>query len=362
MIAPQQFGCFPVFGCSATKCEPNPVKYGTGYIPGDVLPAEHLNWFLANDTQGYNLLCAGVSSIEQELATLLSCSGCTPDPTSCSQVYNAVMYQINACITACTAPKAHASSATTYGVGNADCYGHLKISDEFSCVLSACSGVAASQYALATAYACLANCGAQLGDTAGCALNLEAAAGTCGTAARSDHVHPYPDRFGNVSEGQYVRIGSVVGNRFYLSGDYFVPGSDVIQTRDVSVAFAYYAQTALSATCAGFCCCDACVYLCLNNAAGCNCCSCVRAGGFICNKRSVPVIITMPIPPYMACSRATNMCCQLNLYTDICGPMPQSLVQVEANSSLCFCYAMPTSCCTCRCCVLLRYRELGYAI
>lgn len=196
MIAPQQFGCFPVFGCSATKCEPNPVKYGTGYIPGDVLPAEHLNWFLANDTQGYNLLCTGVSSIEQELATILSCSGCTPDPTSCSQVYNAVMYQINACITACTAPKDHASSATTYGVGNADCYGHLKISDEFSCVLSACSGVAASQYALATAYACLATCGAQLGDTAGCELGWPGLIGCCSTAARSDHVHPYPDRFG----------------------------------------------------------------------------------------------------------------------------------------------------------------------
>lgn len=191
MIAPQQFGCYPVFGCAATKCEPNPVKYETGYIPGDVLPAEHLNWFLGNDTAGYNLLCAGVSSIEQELATVLSCAGCTPDPTSCSQVYNAVMYQINACITACSAPKAHASSETTYGVGNADCYGHLKLSDTFDSVLSACSGVAASQCALATAYACLSASGAQLGNTKGCALGT-AAAGTATTAARSDHVHPLP--------------------------------------------------------------------------------------------------------------------------------------------------------------------------
>lgn len=192
MIAPQQFGCYPVFGCAATKCQPQPVKYETGYIPGDVLPAEHLNWFLGNDTAGYNLLCAGVSSIEQELATLLSCAGCTPDPTSCSQVYNAVMYQINACITACSAPKSHASSANTYGVGNADCYGHLKLSDTYDSVLEACQGVAASQFALATAYACLSCCGAQLGDTAGCALGT-ASAGVAGTAARSDHVHPIPE-------------------------------------------------------------------------------------------------------------------------------------------------------------------------
>lgn len=217
MIAPQQFGCYPVFGCAATKCEPNPVKYETGYIPGDVLPAEHLNWFLGNDTAGYNLLCAGVSSIEQELATVLSCAGCTPDPTSCSQVYNAVMYQINACISACTAPKDHASSATTYGVGNAGCYGHLKISDEFSCVLSACSGVAASQCALATAYACLSVSGAQLGDTNGCALGT-ASAGTCNTAARSDHVHPKPTTVTNSNKVCTV-VASGNGNRHVLLGE-----------------------------------------------------------------------------------------------------------------------------------------------
>lgn len=360
MIAPQQFGCFPVFGCSATKCEPNPVKYGTGYIPGDVLPAEHLNWFLANDTQGYNLLCAGVSSIEQELATILSCAGCTPDPTSCSQVYNAVMYQINACITACTAPKDHASSATTYGVGNADCYGHLKISDEFSCVLSACSGVAASQYALATAYACLANCGAQLGDTAGCALGFEGAAGTCGTAARSDHVHPYPDRLGNVSEGQYVRIGSAVGNRFYLSGDYIAPGSSVIQSKCVAVAFAYNAQSAIQAERAGYCRCDACVFLCLHNAVGCSCCSNAVGCAYIRNNNSVPVIITMPVPPFMICYKVVDACCSFNSYYKIEGPVPYSLVQVEANSSINIKYLIPFSCCSRKCCQNLYYRELGY--
>lgn len=90
------------------------------------------------------------------------------------------------------APNNHASDQTTYGVGSATAYGHLKISDSYSAVLTECSGVAASQYALATVYTCLAACaGAPLGNTAGCALGT-AAAGSCSTAARSDHVHPMP--------------------------------------------------------------------------------------------------------------------------------------------------------------------------
>lgn len=90
------------------------------------------------------------------------------------------------------APTSHASSATTYGVGSADNYGHLKISDTYTSVLAACSGVAASQMALACVYAVAAAAAAgniSLGNTAGCALGT-AAAGTAITAARSDHVHP----------------------------------------------------------------------------------------------------------------------------------------------------------------------------
>lgn len=94
------------------------------------------------------------------------------------------------------APTSHASSATTYGVGSADNYGHLKISDTYTSVLAACSGVAASQMALACVYAVAAAAAAgnvSLGNTAGCALGT-AAAGTAITAARSDHVHPKPSR------------------------------------------------------------------------------------------------------------------------------------------------------------------------
>lgn len=56
------------------------------------------------------------------------------------------------------APTMHASCETTYGVGNASCYGHLKISDTYaSCVGGAAEGVAASQKALYDAYTCLAS-------------------------------------------------------------------------------------------------------------------------------------------------------------------------------------------------------------
>lgn len=94
------------------------------------------------------------------------------------------------------APTSHASSATTYGVGNANNYGHLKISDTYTSVLAACSGVAASQKALACVYAVAAAAAegnVALGNTAGCALGT-ASAGTAITAARSDHVHPKPSR------------------------------------------------------------------------------------------------------------------------------------------------------------------------
>lgn len=90
------------------------------------------------------------------------------------------------------APTSHASSSTTYGVGSAGDYGHLKISDTYTSVLSACSGVAASQKAMACVYAVASAAfsgNIALGNSAGCALGT-AAAGTATTAARSDHVHP----------------------------------------------------------------------------------------------------------------------------------------------------------------------------
>ena len=50
------------------------------------------------------------------------------------------------------APTNHASSATTYGVGNASNYGHLKLSDSTTSTSSTSSGIAATPRAVKTAY------------------------------------------------------------------------------------------------------------------------------------------------------------------------------------------------------------------
>jgi hypothetical protein len=53
------------------------------------------------------------------------------------------------------APTCHSSSLTSYGVGTASAYGHLKISDTYtSCVGAVTQGVAASQLAVYCAYNC----------------------------------------------------------------------------------------------------------------------------------------------------------------------------------------------------------------
>ena len=123
--------------------------------------------------------------------------------------YDCCITDLNACTTSLgdsKAPTNHASAATTYGVGNATNYGHLRISDTYTSVLADCEGVAASQMALACAYAELINCaGAPLGNTVGCALGT-ASAGTATTAARSDHVHPAPS---SVSCAAHLLINGV---------------------------------------------------------------------------------------------------------------------------------------------------------
>lgn len=47
---------FPVFGDNSDKEKPDDPKYAAGFLPGDVLPAEWLNWFLNAMSTGYNQL------------------------------------------------------------------------------------------------------------------------------------------------------------------------------------------------------------------------------------------------------------------------------------------------------------------
>lgn len=110
-------------------------------------------------------------------------------------VYDCCTTALGNCLNAINnakAPVNHASALTTYGVGSATDYGHLKVSDTYNTIVGcACDGVAASQYAIACVYYEAMQHSITLGDTAGCPLGT-ASAGSALTAARSDHVHPMP--------------------------------------------------------------------------------------------------------------------------------------------------------------------------
>lgn len=89
------------------------------------------------------------------------------------------------------APNFHADSMPIYGVGNAGCYGHVRLSDIYDEALEDQSGVAASQKAINTMYNQFVNGMAPLSDATPKAIGI-ATAGTSSCSARADHVHGYP--------------------------------------------------------------------------------------------------------------------------------------------------------------------------
>lgn len=147
--------------------------------------------------------CPGEVSIDANGIMTANCLGNAANLTTVARTLTGAVNELKQTYDCCfgdmataigaKAPNMHASSEATYGVGNASCYGHLKISDEYTCCIgNAADGVAASQQALYCVYdfaSCIAAGVASLGNTAGCPLGT-ASAGTAVTAARSDHVHP----------------------------------------------------------------------------------------------------------------------------------------------------------------------------
>lgn len=87
------------------------------------------------------------------------------------------------------APVMHADTTVIYGVGNASCYGHVKLSDTYDTALEDQSGVAASQKAVNDMYNQFANGMAPLSNTPAKDNGTTAAAGSSTCAARADHVH-----------------------------------------------------------------------------------------------------------------------------------------------------------------------------
>ena len=87
------------------------------------------------------------------------------------------------------APVMHADTTVIYGVGNASCYGHVKLSDTYNTALEDQSGVAASQKAVNDMYNQFANGMAPLSNTPAKDNGSTASAGSSTCAARADHVH-----------------------------------------------------------------------------------------------------------------------------------------------------------------------------
>ena len=67
-------------------------------------------------------------------------------------LYATTLYQGGTALASIYAPIAHASSATTYGIGTSTNYGHVKLSDSYSSTSGQDSGVGASSLAVKNAY------------------------------------------------------------------------------------------------------------------------------------------------------------------------------------------------------------------
>lgn len=177
----------------------------TASAPGSVVSSDVCGEVSVNSTTGI-MTANGLGNAANLTTSARTAIGAINE---LKQTYDCCISTINTCTSTLNtgkAPVAHASSATTYGVGSATDYGHVRLSDTFaSRVGGVAEGVAASQKALYDMYTCITSAGyVTLGNTAGCALGT-ASAGSASTAARSDHVHPLPscvaDKYGSVPIG-----------------------------------------------------------------------------------------------------------------------------------------------------------------
>ena len=118
------------------------------------------------------------------------------------------------------APNNHASSATTYGPGNANQYGHVKVNDAYtSSAGNAAAGVAASSYALAQAYTVLNTKQNKVGE-----LVFETIADKSTTSGNSTQVFALSLTAGTwLIESQVTWIASATGRRIQSirQGDYY---------------------------------------------------------------------------------------------------------------------------------------------
>ena len=117
MIPTQSLVNFPEFANNGTKVAPESAKYAAGYIPSEVLPAEHLNYFFNKSSAGQTAINEGLTSVETEINNVLSQASITPDAETNTQLMAAFKKFLNgekSCVNVTTAVDA-APAAT--GVG-----------------------------------------------------------------------------------------------------------------------------------------------------------------------------------------------------------------------------------------------------
>ena len=98
MIPTQEMTPYPVFGDNATKVQPDDPKYSAGFLPGDVLPAEWLNWLLNRASGAVTKLNAGTLSLEQEVNEVLRQGSQVPNAGQTNQLAAAIVQLITEAI------------------------------------------------------------------------------------------------------------------------------------------------------------------------------------------------------------------------------------------------------------------------
>lgn len=78
MVNLPAFVSVPTFGSAAAKTQPDPSTYVGGYVPGQVFPAEHENWFMAGLSENGNAGNPAIYAVVEELDNFLGIAGVTP--------------------------------------------------------------------------------------------------------------------------------------------------------------------------------------------------------------------------------------------------------------------------------------------
>ena len=116
MPDPTDFEQFPVFGDNSSKVQPGDQKYAAGFQPGDVLPAEWLNWFLNTGTKGYNELVDAVCDPDVE--------GKTIDSADNTVLFSPVIIDENTTLNFTTEAAVTITALVTLTLGTAPYFGY----------------------------------------------------------------------------------------------------------------------------------------------------------------------------------------------------------------------------------------------